>query len=263
MARLFEWQVGFVGPPGYFDASPTDFLRIAPLQLGVQARSLAGPLPPTQSAGAAQAIEEAILETASALSRSGADLVALVGTNWSPLGLRSYDDTLAFCARLEAGIGARSVSAPKALIDSLRAMGAARIGINATYSAPDWRDRLADYFTSSGLSVAFCGNYVDLGLFSETRDLLEQNGFFPESFAEASICRVWDHAPDVDAIVATGIPSFVDKAGRTRRMLHLTPDLESCVPVPIVATDTALYQAILRELGLSQVLPGLRMSIGG
>jgi len=45
-------------------------------------------------------------------------------------------------------------------------------------------------------------------------------------------------------------------------MLHLTSDLESRVPVPIVATDTALYQAILRELGLSQVMPGLRMSIG-
>ena len=35
MARLFEWQVGFVGPSGYFDASPTDFLHIAPLGMGV------------------------------------------------------------------------------------------------------------------------------------------------------------------------------------------------------------------------------------
>jgi maleate cis-trans isomerase len=238
--KPFGWQVGFVGPPCYFDASPTDFLRAAPGNFGVHGRAVRADVP----------TETAILDAALELASCGAELIAVVGSNWSKLGLESERTMRAARSRIEDTCGKKVLLALLSIIESLRNIGAKRIALNTSYSTPDWQKRLADFFAVSGFSVAYAGSFVDQGLISNYQNLEEHVGFFPRAMAEDSIDQVWAKAGDVDAIVVTGIPSFTDpQSGQTKRMAHLTETLGRRVPVPIICTDTALYQGIVEVLG--------------
>lgn len=240
--RPFRQQVAFVGPPGYFDASPTDFLCIAPEGTGVTARQVV-------AADAARDMARAISQAVEACAASGADVVAVVGSNWSKVGLGGRDDMMAFRDGLQAASEAKVCLAPLSLVDGLRARRARRIAIDAVYATPDWRAALSDYFAASGFSVAYCGNLVDLGLVPDLSTLVRYGGVFPGRLAAASIASVLERAGEVDAVVVTGIPSFFDDAtGRMQRMVHLLPVLQPYVAVPIITTDVALYHDMIGHL---------------
>jgi len=240
--KPFRQQVAFVGPPGYFDASPTDFLRLAPEGTGVTARQVG-------AADAARDMARAISQAVEACAASGADVVAVVGSNWSKVGLGGRDDMVAFRDRLEAASAAKVCLAPLSMVDGLHARRARRIAIDAVYATPDWREALSDFFATSGFSVAYCGNLVDLGLVPDLPTLVRHGGVFPGRLAAASIASVLERAGKVDAVVVTGIPSFFDDAtGRMQRMVHLLPVLQPHIAVPIIATDVALYHDIVEQL---------------
>ena len=240
--RPFRRQVAFVGPPGYFDASPTDFLHLAPDGVGVAAR-------PVVAADAAHDMERAITQAAVACASCGADTVAVVGSNWSPVGLGGRDEMARFRDRLQAASGAGVHLAPLSMVRALRNRGVKRIAIDAVYATPDWRAALSDFFAASGFSVAYCGNLVDLGLVPDLPTLEARGGVFPGPLAQASLAAVLERAGEVDALVMSGIPGFVDEVtGLVRRMVHLLPVLQPHVAVPIITTDVALYHDLVAHL---------------
>jgi maleate cis-trans isomerase len=240
--RPFRHQVAFVGPPNYFDASPSDFLRLARDGVGVTACRVT-------AEGASRDPAGAILHAVSDCAMAGADIVAVVGSNWSDVGLGSYDEMADFRARLETSCGVPVHLAPMCMVDALQEKGARRIALNTVYATPRWRGRLRGFFAASGFTVVSCGNLVDQGLVADTRSLERHAGFFPIGLARATMQAVRERAGDVDVIVVTGIPSFFDQATRdTKRMVHLLPQLEKDVGIPIVSTDTGLYRSVLAYL---------------
>ena len=203
---LFPHQVGFVGPGAYFDASPSDFLRLSPEQVGVLSASVSQIECPL---GLTNVLTE-IMSPAKTLAMNGASIVAQVGTNWTSLGAASFDDASAYCDRMSDVIGVPFISALLSLGTVMRRNGYARIALNTTYASADWTMRLSAFFKASNFEVVYSGSFADQGLFQARNLMSDRRGLFPINWAQTSMERVAALAPNVDSLVVTGIPSFFE-----------------------------------------------------
>ena len=247
--KPFPYQVGFTSPPYDFDPSVTDFLRIAPEEVGAFGRVLHVP-------GYRHGLDQRaanfhlLEEVGECMSACGADAVAQVGTNWVHCSGTGADEIAAFCRRMSETHELHFHMAGLCLVDSLRALGAKRIAINAGYYWSDWRDGIVGFLKSAGFDVIYAGNFVDQGVYEEQGEVNDRHWIFPGDVAVRSMTRMAEKAPDADAIVLTGLPNWRRPDGLRDRTVTLTRDLEAATGKTIVASDTALYWAVLNSLGL-------------
>jgi len=248
--KLFQHQVGFTCPPHDFDAAPSDFLRMAPRSVGVHGRMMHAPVYAhelTQRADNFDLLEEVV----HCMANNGADVVGQVGSNWVHANGTNADDIRAFTARISERYETPFHMAGMTLVDAALALGAERIALNSVYYWPDWRDGLAGFLRSGGFDVQYAGNFVDLGLLESQQDCNDRHWCFPESFAVDSVVRTAERAPDADIIVINGMPNFRDADGLASRALHYIEAMEAAVGKPVIASDTTLYWAMFRTLGVS------------
>lgn len=264
--KLFRYQVGFTGPPHDFDAGPSDFLRMAPRSVGVHGRLLHAPIYAHQLTQRVDNFGQ-LEEFVHCMANAGCDAVGQVGTNWVHAGGREAADIRDYIERVSTTYETPLFMAGMTLVDAVRELGAEKIALNSVYYWPDWRDGLARFLRSADLDVQYAGNFVDLGMLANQEDCNDRHWCFPESFAVESVVRTAEHAPDAEVIVINGMANFrrgddgTDMAGLAERALHHIEAMEAAVGKPVVASDTTLYWALFRELGVTPTYgPGRLLS---
>ncbi len=251
--KLFPHQVGFTGPPHDFDAAPSDFLRIAPRSVGVHGRMMHAPVYAhelTQRVDNFALIEEFV----HCMANNGCDAVGQVGSNWVHASGTDANDIREFTARISETYETPFHMAGMTLVDAAQELGAEKIALNSVYYWPDWRDGLARFLRSADLDVRYAGNFVDLGMLPNQEDCNNRHWCFPESFAVESVVRTAERAPDADIIVINGMPNFRrDDDGIAERALHHIEAMEAAVGKPVIASDTTLYWAMFKEIGVAPI----------
>lgn len=247
--RRYRAYTGFVTTPGYFDDSPQQFLDVASEATGILQRVLH--VPDYRYELADRADNFGLLEEAAeCLAMSHCEVVGQVGSNWVHCQGTSPAEIVAFCDELSARIGARFLMAGQCLVEGLRAVGASRITIANGYFRPDWSAGINGYLEAAGFEVLYAGDLIDQGLVADQNEKLAVEAAtlwdYPNHLMVAAATRAHESAPKADAIVQTG-------AGF--RMLGVVDTVEGLTGTPLVASDIALYWAMLKELGL-QANPG-------
>jgi len=247
--KLFPYQVGFTCPPHDFDAAPSDFLRMVPRTVGVHGRMMHAPIYAHKLAQRADNFEQ-LEEVVHCMADNGADVVGQVGSNWVHASGTDANDIREFTARLSDTYDTPFHMAGMTLIDAVQELGFERVALNSVYYWPDWRDGLTGFLRSGGLDVQYSGNFVDLGMLETQEDCNSRHWCFPESFAVESVVRTAEQAPDADVILINGMPNFRNDDGLAERALHHIEAMEAAVGKPVVASDTTLYWAMLRTIGV-------------
>ena len=247
--KLFPYQVGFTGPPHDFDAAPSDFLRISPRSVGVHGRMMHAPV---YAHELSQRVDnfELLEEVVHCMANNGADVVGQVGSNWVHCNGTDFADIRAYTAKISDKYETPFHMAGMTLVEAVDALGCERIALNSVYYWPDWRDGLAGFLKSAGIDVMYAGNFVDLEMLDSQEDCNSRHWCFPESFAVESVVRTAEHAPDAEVIVINGMPNFRNSEGVAERALHHIEAMEAAVGKPVIASDTTLYWALFRTLGI-------------
>lgn len=258
--KLFAHQVGFTAPPHDFDAAPSDFLRLAPVTVGVHGRLLhlvqyGHRL--DQRADNFHLLEEVV----HCMADSGADVVGQVGTNWVHASGTDAGDIRRYCDTMSARYQTAFHMAGLTVVDALVELGVTQIALNSVYYWPDWRDGYTRFLGSAGLDVAWAGNFVDQGLYGHQQDVNDCHWIFPDEVAIESVMRTAEQAPDAEAIVVNGMPNWRRPDGIPERTVHRVEAMEAAIGKPIVSSDFALYWAIFRTLGIRpEHAPGVLLS---
>ena len=136
------------------------------------------------------------------------------------------------------------------LVEGLRALGAQKIAVANGYYRPDWSAGVNGYLEAAGFEILWAGDMIDQGIVESHDEKLrieaETLWDYPDHMMIAAAVDAHKRAPQADAVVQTG-------AGF--RMLQVVEAVEGATGAPLVASDFALYWAMLRHLGL-QAAPG-------
>ena len=252
----YRGYAGFITTPKYFHDSPQQFLAVAPDGVGVIQRVLHIPDyafkldDRTRNFGLLE-------EAAECLADSHCQVIGQVGSNWVHCTGTTPDDIARFCDDLNERVGARFLMAGHCIVEALRSLGAKRIAVSNAYYRDDWRDGINRYLEQAGFEILSSGHMRDQGLYASLEEQLEVEDLtvwdHPDRDVLESIRLAHEVAPDADAVVQTG-------AG-FRTAPHV-PYLESLFDKPVVASDNALYWAMLRELDLGVPVEGSGILLG-
>ncbi len=244
--RRYGAYAGFVTTPKYFDDSPQQFLQVAPQRTGIVQRVLSVP---DYTYGLDQRSKNFHLleEAHNALADSFCDVVGQVGSNWVHCqGTTGPAEIDAFCNRLHDETGVRFLMAGHCLVEALHAIGARTVTVVNGYYRPDWSAGINGYLEAAGFEIQWAGDLIDQGLVADHEEKLAIEAStlwdYPDDLMIRASIDAADRAPEVDAIVQTG-------AGF--RMLQVVDAVEGATGIPVVASDIALYWAMLRELNLT------------
>ncbi|MXW60739.1 MAG: hypothetical protein F4003_03000 [Acidimicrobiaceae bacterium] len=255
--RRYRAYTGFVTTPRYFDDSPQQFLDVAPSGTGILQRVLHVPDYQYKLDDRADNFE-LLEEAAVCLAQSHCQVIDQVGSNWVHCrGDTGPDEIVEFCDRLSEEIGARFLMAGQCIVEGLRAVGAETITIANGYFRPDWSAGINGYLEAAGFEVLWAGDLIDQGLVADHEEKLAIEAAtlwdYPNHLMVAAAVKAHESAPDADAIVQTG-------AGF--RMLGVIDTVEGFTGAPVVASDAALYWAMLKELDLPAT-PGYGALLSG
>lgn len=247
--RRYEAYAGFVTTPQYFDDSPQQFLQVAPAGTGILQR--VNHIDGYQYELGERAKNFDLLEeSAVCLGRSFCDVVGQVGSNWVHCNGTSPSDIELICADISEKAGARFFMAGHCLVEGLRHLGAETITVANGYYRPDWSAGINSYLEAAGFRILWAGDLIDQGFVADHDERLrieaETLWDYPNHVMTAAAVDAHSRAPQADAVVQTG-------AGF--RMLQVVDAVEGQTGTPLVASDFALYWAMLRHLGL-RAAPG-------
>ena len=254
--RRYQAYAGFVTTPRYFDDSPQQFLQVAPPSTGILQRVLH--VPDYEWGLDERATNFGLLEEAAeCLAQSHCQVIGQVGSNWVHCsGTTGPDEIVDFCDRLSDMIGVRFLMAGQCLVEGLRAIGARTITVANGYYRPDWSHGINRYLEAAGFEILWAGDLIDQGLMADHEEKLAIEAAtlwdYPDELMMAAAVDAHRRDPGADAIVQTG-------AGF--RMLQVVDKVEAMTNTPVVASDFALYWAMLAELGL-RAAPGHGMLLG-
>jgi maleate cis-trans isomerase len=242
----YRAYAGFVTTPRYFDDSPQQFLQLAPSDTGILQRVMHVP-------GYEWGLDERagnfslMTEAADCLAQSHCQVIGQVGSNWVHCrGTTGPDEIEEFCREVSERIGVRFLMAGHCLVEALRAIGARTITVANGYYRPDWSAGINAYLEAAGFDILWAGDLIDQGLVADHDEKLrieaETLWDYPNHLMVAAAVGAHEAAPRADAIVQTG-------AGF--RMLQVVDTIEGLTDTPLIASDFALYWAMLQELGLA------------
>ena len=243
--RRYRAYAGFVTTPQYFDDSPQQFLQVAPAGTGVIQR--VNHIDDYRYTLDDRAQNFAVLEeSAVCLGRSHCQVVGQVGTNWVHCTGTSPGDIERICADISAKAGAEFVMAGQAIVEGLRHIGAETITVANGYFRSDWAAGINAWLEAAGFRVLWAGNIIDQGIVADLDEMLriesENLWDYNDHTMVAAAVDAHARAPQADAVVQTG-------AGM--RMLQVVDMIEGQTGTPVVASDFALYWAMLKRLGLT------------
>lgn len=248
--RRYRAYAGFVTTPRYFDDSPQQFLQVAPRGTGVLQRVMHVPSYEWEL-GQRSDNFHLLDEAAQCLAESHCEVIGQVGSNWVHCqGTTGPSEIEAFCDGVSERTGARFLMAGQCLVDALNTLGARRITVANGYYRPDWASGINGYLESAGFKILWHGDLIAQGLVADHHEKLrieaETLWDYPDHLMVAAARDAHRRAGDADAVVVTG-------AGF--RFVQVVETVEGQTGTPVVASDFALYWAMLRHLGL-RAAPG-------
>lgn len=242
--RRYNAYAGFVTTPQYFDDSPQQFLQVAPEGTGILQRVNHIPDYAYELEQRARNFD-LLEESAICLGRSYCQAIGQVGSNWVHCNGTSPNDIVRLCDEISEKAGARFFMAGQCIVDGLRKIGAKRITVANGYYREDWSRGINAYLEAAGFEILWAGDIVDQGIVASHEERLsieaETLWDYPDDIMIAAAVDAHQRAPTADAIVQTG-------AGF--RMLQVVDTVERLTGAPLVASDFALYWAMLEHLGL-------------
>ena len=179
---------------------------------------------------------------AQSLKAGGCDLVAQVGSPFAWARAGGEETARARGEAMARAAGAPVVMTGLAIVDGLRALGAVRVAVNATYYEADWRDAFSAFLRMCGFDTIHASTLADQGLVPADTRMADYGWSMTPELTRRSVRLTAEAAPQAEAIVVTG-------AGT--RTLALLEAMEADSGRPVIAADTVLYWAIARELGLT------------
>ncbi len=251
--KLFTHQVGFTCPPFDFDAAPSDFLRMAPENVGAHGWMLHVP---DYVHGLDQRKQNfGMLEDfVHCMSRNGADVAAQVGSNWVHASGLGVEGIRQHCENLSDKYNIRFHMAGYAMVEALRAMNVEKVALNAAYHWPEWWKGTVGFLKEAGFDVLWAGNFHDQGWFDSQDAVNDHRWVFEGDLALKSFQYVAEQAPDADAYLINGMCNFCRTSdGLPQRPVHFTHQLEEALGKPVIGHDTALYWRIMKTLGIAPV----------
>lgn len=242
--KRYKAYAGFVTTPKYFDDAPQEFLGIAP-GVGVQQRVNHIPGYAYELGQRANNFD-LLEESATCLAEAKCEVVGQVGSNWVHCTGTTPDDIIRFCDGISERIGVPFLMAGHCIVEGLREIGAKKITVATGYYRDDWTAGICRYFTDAGFEILWKGDLIAAGLVKDHDEKLAiedaTHWDYPDHLIAGAALEAHRRAPDADAIVQVG-------AGF--RMLRVVDSVEAQAGKPLVASDFALYWAMLKHLGLS------------
>ena len=126
-----------------------------------------------------------------------------------------------------------------------------KIAVNAGYNNRSWLDGYLKLVVEAGLDIAYAENFVDQGFFKSEVEMSAKSFIFPEVLAAQSMERALSAAPQVDAILLMGMPSWKTIEETTIRTHAIVDKLETKINKTIISGDIALFWAIFHTLGIT------------
>lgn len=242
--RRYRAYAGFVTTPQYFDDSPQQFLQVAPKGTGILQR--VNHIPDYAFELKQRAKHFSLLEeSAICLGRSHCQAIGQVGTNWVHCNGNSPEDIVRICDQISQKAGARFFMAGQCIVDGLREIGAKKISVANGYFREDWSRGINRYLEVAGFEILWAGDLIDQDIVASHAEKLlieaETLWDYPSHIIIAAAVDAHKRAPLADAIVQTG-------AGF--RMLQVVDTIEGQTGKPLVASDFAVYWAMLKHMGL-------------
>lgn len=238
--KLFPYQIGFTCSPCDFDATPTDFLRIAPRTVGGHGWMMHVP-DHRHGLGQRQRNFGMLEDFVQCMSRNGVDVAAQVGSNWVHASGLGVDGICDHCEWLSDRYGVAFHMAGYAMVEAPRHLGVERVALNAAYHWPDWRKGTVGFLLEAGFNVACAGDSIDQGWFASQEEVNGHRWVFDGSLALDSFLYVAEQALNADAYLINGMCNFRSgSGGLPQRPLHVAAELEAELGKPVIGHDIAL-----------------------
>ncbi len=233
--------IGFISPPAWFDPAPSEFPAVVAEPVRTQQAPLLRPAFDYRLASIA-AVQADLNLCAQSLRACECDLVAQVGSPFAWAGADGEEDARVRSDAMTRAAGAPAVMTGLAIVDGLRALGAVRVAVNATYYEANWRDGFSAFLRMCGFDTIHASTLADQGLVSADARMTDYGWSMTPELTLGSVRRTAEAAPQAEAIVVTGAGT------RTLTLLNV---MEAEIDRPVIAADTVLYWAIARKLGLT------------
>lgn len=233
--------VGFISPPNWYDPTPAEFQELCVTPVRTQQSIVDVPELDYDDLDAIAASESLVARSARLLGLTGASVLGMTGTPFVWAGLSDEAHARDRAGRIAQAAGCPVVMTGTAVIDALRTLGARKITIATPYYTRLWRSHAGRILASAGFDVLAIRSADEQGLAPTIKSIGNHS-----SASGPDLLR--DALRDLDAS-APGAEAFVC-LGAGVRTLALTSDMEAELGRPVVASDTALYWALARELGL-------------
>ena len=244
MTQRYDVHAGFVTTPRYFDDSPQQFLQVAPERTGVLQRVMHIPDYGFELDERSRNFE-LLKEGAVCLGEAHCQVIGQVGSNWVHCCGTTPEDIVAICDDISSAAGARFFMAGHCIVDALHAIGAKTITIANGYFRDDWAAGINGYLEAAGFEILWSGDIIAQGIVADHDEKLrieaETLWDYPDDIMISAAVDAHRRADSADAIVQTG-------AGF--RMVQVADTIEQETGKTLVASDFALYWAMLRQLGL-------------
>jgi len=248
--RMFRYQVGWIGLPGFFDVAINDFIRCVPEDVGVIQQVLRIP-------AFGYTIEERakhfdlIKEAFECLVDCGAEIVGQVGCNWVHSGGRTMEEIRQYLDTLYQEYGTSLHMEGMCLIDAMNHLGAQNVVLMAGYNRREWLDGYLRFLGDESFQVHDAGNLAEQGFFADDDQMSEAKYVFPDRMLTSSIVSALSKVPHADAVMIMGMPSWKAQDGTISRSIKYVSQLEKDIGLPVVSGEMALIWSILRDLKIA------------
>ena len=245
-------KVAFIIPPGWFDISPTEFLRVAPGNT-IAMQTTMRPPDFDYSVEQVRAAVPELLVCAQSLAATGADVIAQFGYPFSLV--HGWKHAQEVQQRIEDTVKTPFVMMGVEVIRALMHLGCRSVAVASTYYSHQMEKVLGAYLNEAGVQVESSANWQSQGIAEESdsgifvgKGALDPMGWeTPEWAVEKAVHMVARDNPSSDCILVTG---------GGMRLLHLVARLEKETGKTIVAGDLTLYWGISRRLGRTEGVTG-------
>ncbi len=239
--------IGILSPPDWCEPAVQEFPMLSAAPVRMQQAMV--PLPglnydDLQNISEAQTQVEV---AAQLLGNAGARAIGMTGTPFVWAGLSTKADIEARHASIAQAAGCDVVMAGTAICEALQDLGARRIAVATPYYTESWREQTRVALHAFGFDVASIASADSMDSITRIKSIADHDATTDMDTVLRLLTDLRRQDLDTDALVV---------AGAGVRMLDATPRFEAELGCPIVSSDTALYYALLKTVGLP-CQPGL------
>jgi maleate isomerase len=233
-------KLGIIAAPGWFDPTMLEFLDRHRSEIDVT-QTILLPIGFDWTFESIRRSEVHLTNAAKLLAEAGSEVIAQVGPAFAyqvgktPAGARQLAERLTFTC------GVPVILNGVAVLDVFDELAVRRIAAACPYYSSEWKSELLGFLIRSNFRVDAFQTFVEQGLFSSQDEVSARQYQFSEIEVSECVRRTHVSAPDVEAILISG--SGV-------RTLQWIDALQGEIGVPLVSADRALYQAVVRHMGL-------------